>query len=235
VQVSGGGGRLAGPTSCRPSAQPALRLDAAGRPGVGSRQGRDGAKGTSGRCCCRPAHPLPPDAVPALDQDTMAAAPTAQASDVEMTATPDKLSPGNRQPRPQGRSSRRSTLTPALLPACRNPGRELAEKGTSTLLTGPFFRDDLYKLPVGSCELNAIAEHSIGGSRRKLLDRTPPGTKPICGESCASTRSTTISTGRTAPCTAPLKPLPEPVNLDQYRVRRRTHAGCMINEYRLVA
>jgi hypothetical protein len=33
---------------------------------------------------------------------------------------------------------------------------------------------------------------------------------------------------------APLKPLPEPVNLDQYRVRRRTHAGCMINEYHLV-
>ena len=29
------------------------------------------------------------------------------------------------------------------------------------------------------------------------------GTRTICGGSCASTRPTTISTGRTAPCTAP--------------------------------
>jgi hypothetical protein len=28
------------------------------------------------------------------------------------------------------------------------------------------------------------------------------GTRPICGASCASARPTTISTGRTAPCTA---------------------------------
>ena len=34
---------------------------------------------------------------------------------------------------------------------------------------------------------------------------------------------------------APLKPLPEPVDLDQYRVRRRTRVGALINEYRLVA
>jgi hypothetical protein len=34
---------------------------------------------------------------------------------------------------------------------------------------------------------------------------------------------------------APLKPLPEPVDLDQYRVRRQTRAGGLINEYRLVA
>ena len=34
---------------------------------------------------------------------------------------------------------------------------------------------------------------------------------------------------------APLKPLPEPVDLDQYRVRRQTRAGSLINEYRLVA
>ena len=33
----------------------------------------------------------------------------------------------------------------------------------------------------------------------------------------------------------PLKPLPNPVNLDQYRIRRRAHAGRLINEYRLVA
>jgi hypothetical protein len=34
---------------------------------------------------------------------------------------------------------------------------------------------------------------------------------------------------------APLKPLPVPVDLDRYRVRRQTHIGCLINEYRLVA
>jgi len=34
---------------------------------------------------------------------------------------------------------------------------------------------------------------------------------------------------------APLKPLPGPVDLEQYRVRRQTHAGGTINEYRLVA
>jgi transposase len=34
---------------------------------------------------------------------------------------------------------------------------------------------------------------------------------------------------------APLKPLPEPVDLDQHRVRRQTPVGGLINEYRLVA
>ncbi len=34
---------------------------------------------------------------------------------------------------------------------------------------------------------------------------------------------------------APLKPLPQPVDLDQYRIRKRARAGGLINEYRLVA
>jgi hypothetical protein len=34
---------------------------------------------------------------------------------------------------------------------------------------------------------------------------------------------------------APLKPLPEPVDLEQYRVRRQARVGGMIGEYRLVA
>jgi hypothetical protein len=34
---------------------------------------------------------------------------------------------------------------------------------------------------------------------------------------------------------APLTPLTEPVDLEQYRVRRHTRAGGLINEYRLVA
>jgi hypothetical protein len=35
--------------------------------------------------------------------------------------------------------------------------------------------------------------------------------------------------------TAPLEPLPEPVDLDQYRVRKQAHVAGMINEYHLVA
>jgi putative transposase len=33
---------------------------------------------------------------------------------------------------------------------------------------------------------------------------------------------------------APLKPLPQPVDLDQYRIQRHTSVGGTINEYRLV-
>jgi putative transposase len=40
---------------------------------------------------------------------------------------------------------------------------------------------------------------------------------------------------RSLDAAAPLKPLPEPVDLDRYRVRRQTRTGCLINEYRLVA
>ena len=34
---------------------------------------------------------------------------------------------------------------------------------------------------------------------------------------------------------APLKPLPEPVDLEQYRIRKQTRAGGVINEYHLIA
>jgi hypothetical protein len=34
---------------------------------------------------------------------------------------------------------------------------------------------------------------------------------------------------------APLKPLPEPVDLEQYRIRRRACVAGLINEYHLVA
>jgi len=40
---------------------------------------------------------------------------------------------------------------------------------------------------------------------------------------------------RSLDAAAPLKPLPEPVDLDRYRVRRQTHTACLINEYRLLA
>jgi hypothetical protein len=51
-----------------------------------------------------------------------------------------------------------------------------------------------------------------------------------------TTRCTTISTGRSSlHGAAPLKPLPEPINLDHYRVRKQARVGGLINEYRLVA
>jgi putative transposase len=34
---------------------------------------------------------------------------------------------------------------------------------------------------------------------------------------------------------APLQPLPEPVDLEQFRVRKHVRVGGLINEYRLVA
>jgi putative transposase len=83
--------------------------------------------------------------------------------------------------------------------------------------------------------MNAITERWIGAAAASSWTAPSSGTRPIFGRSCASTRPTTIRTGRTAHCTAPLKPLPEPVNLDHYRVRKHAHVGGMINEYRLVA
>jgi transposase InsO family protein len=62
----------------------------------------------------------------------------------------------------------------------------LADAGIRTILCN-----------VRTPRMNAIAER-----RRELLDRSS-GTRTICGGSCATTRPTTTSTGRTAPCTAP--------------------------------
>ena len=77
----------------------------------------------------------------------------------------------------------------------------------------------------------------IGGCRRELLDRTLIWNqahlrrilhayeihhnqhRPHCSLDAA----------------APLKPLPEPVDLDRYHVRGQTHTACLINEYRLAA
>jgi putative transposase len=103
-------------------------------------------------------------------------------------------------------------------------GAVLADAGIQTVLCS-----------VRTPRMNAIAERWIGGCRRELLDRTLIWNQNHLRRSCAGTRLTTISTGRIAFCTAPLKPLPEPVNLDQYRVQKHAHVGGLINEYRLVA
>ena len=85
--------------------------------------------------------------------------------------------------------------------------------------------------------MNAIAERWIGGCRRELLDRTLTWNenhlRRILRE--YETDHNQHRPHRSLDSAAPLKPLPEPVDLEQHRVRRHPRVGGMINEYRLVA
>jgi hypothetical protein len=85
--------------------------------------------------------------------------------------------------------------------------------------------------------MNAIAERWIGGCRRELLDRTlvwnQAHLRRILRE--YETHHNQHRPHRSLHGAAPLKPLPEPVDLGQYRVRRHTRVGGLINEYHLVA
>ncbi len=85
--------------------------------------------------------------------------------------------------------------------------------------------------------MNAIAERWIGGCRRELLDRilvwNQAHLRQILHE--YEIHHNQHRPHRSLHAAAPLKPLPRPVDLDQYRVRRQTRVGGLINEYRLVA
>ncbi len=85
--------------------------------------------------------------------------------------------------------------------------------------------------------MNAIAERWIGGCRRELLDRTliwnPAHLRRILRD--YETHHNQHRPHRSLSDAVPLKPLPEPVDLDLYRVRRQARAGGLINEYRLMA
>ncbi len=85
--------------------------------------------------------------------------------------------------------------------------------------------------------MNAIAERWIGGCRRELLDRTlvwnQNHLRRILRE--YETHHNQHRPHRSLNAAAPLKPLPEPVDLHQHHVRRQTRIGGLINEYRLVA
>jgi transposase len=85
--------------------------------------------------------------------------------------------------------------------------------------------------------MNAIAERWIGGCRRELLDRTliwnQNHLRRILRE--YEIHHNQHRPHRSLHAAAPLKPLPEPVDLAQYRVRKQPHVGGLINEYRLVA
>ena len=85
--------------------------------------------------------------------------------------------------------------------------------------------------------MNAIAERWIGGCRRELLDRTVIWNQAHLRRilSDYETHHNQHRPHRSLNGAAPLKPLPEPVDLDPYRIRRQAQVGGLINEYRLVA
>ena len=90
---------------------------------------------------------------------------------------------------------------------------------------------------VWTLRMNAIMERWIGGCRRELLDRTLVWNQAHLRRIL---RAYEIHHNQHRPhrslgAAAPLKPLPEPVDLARYRIRRQTHTACLINEYRLVA
>ena len=85
--------------------------------------------------------------------------------------------------------------------------------------------------------MNALAERWIGGCRRELLDRTPIWNQAHLQRILREyeIHHNLHRPHRSLLGAAPLKPLPEPVDLAQYRVRRQARVGGMIGEYRLVA
>jgi len=85
--------------------------------------------------------------------------------------------------------------------------------------------------------MNAIAERWIGGCRRELLDRTLIWNQNHLRQVLRQyeTHHNQHGPHRSLDAAAPLKPLPQPVILGQYRVRRQTRVSGVINEYRLVA
>ena len=85
--------------------------------------------------------------------------------------------------------------------------------------------------------MNAIAERWIGGCRRELPGRTLIWNQDHLRQILRQyeTHHNQHRPHRSLDAAAPLKPLPQPVVLGHYRVRRRTRVSGTIHEYRLVA
>jgi hypothetical protein len=85
--------------------------------------------------------------------------------------------------------------------------------------------------------MNAIAERWIGGCRRESLDRTLVWNQGHLWQILRQyeTRHNQHRPHRSLHAAAPLKPLPEPIDLSEYHVRKHVRVGGLINEYRLVA
>lgn len=86
-------------------------------------------------------------------------------------------------------------------------------------------------------QMNAIIERWIGGCRHELLDRTLIWNQAHLRQVLRQYQAhhNQHRPHRSLHGAAPLKPLPEPVDLGQYRIRRQAQVGGLINEYRLVA
>jgi putative transposase len=85
--------------------------------------------------------------------------------------------------------------------------------------------------------MNAITERWIGGCRRELLDRTLIWNTTHLRQILRQYEShhNQHRPHRSLHGAAPLKPLPEPVDLARHPVRRQARVGGLINEYQLVA
>src|ERR1017187_9407083 len=92
-------------------------------------------------------------------------------------------------------------------------------------------------LAVRAPRMNAIAERWVGGCRRELLDRALVWNQAHLLRILRDheTHHNQHRPHRSLHGAAPLKPLPEPADLNLYRVQKHTHVACLINEYRLVA
>jgi putative transposase len=90
---------------------------------------------------------------------------------------------------------------------------------------------------VATPRMNAIAERSIGGCHRELLDRALVWNQSHLQQILREYENhhNQHRPHRFLHGAAPLKPLPEPVDLEQYCVRGQARVGGLINEYRLVA
>jgi putative transposase len=91
--------------------------------------------------------------------------------------------------------------------------------------------------PVRAPRANAIMERWIGSCRREMLDRTLIWNLPHLRRILAEYEDhyNRHRPHRTLQQASPLRRLPEPANLDQFKVQRRDRLGGIIHEYAQVA
>jgi putative transposase len=95
----------------------------------------------------------------------------------------------------------------------------------------------IIRTPVRAPRANAIMERWVGSVRREILDRTLIWNQPHLRRALAEYEDhyNRYRPHRTLQQANPLRPLPEPANLDQIRVQRRDRLGGIIHEYSQVA
>ncbi len=85
---------------------------------------------------------------------------------------------------------------------------------------------------VATPRMNAITERWIGGCRRELVWNQAHLRRILSDYEAHHNQH---RPHRSLDGAAPLKPLPEPIDLARYRVRKHARTSSLINEYRLVA